>query len=430
MKEIYETTAFEQIENFEQYQRYKSIKNQFSYCYKGIDLIKAIALDLLGIIVCGEKRTIRHIGYNLLRRLDTDNLITAFKRNKAVFSHDYPDRKDHVELATLIQQEIENAELVFLKYHFKYWFNPILFIKNFFIVAKQIKGISLFNKLYLAARLVYFSRMTDALSKAFQNVNLQDKIYVPFSSCAYNETLLTLFFNQKSVKTFHIFHGFYGKFRQKISTDIIARENILANTILAFSETLKNDLITDFGIDAARIFVAGHPKYPEKKISTHPTFKSCIILSGMKIYDEYLEALLILLNEISCELQIQFYLKPHPHSDIINSSVLKKCKNIFLLDKTETLKHIFSSGKYDCAITHNTSSYFDSMYYNIIPLRWGIEENMDFEGFDDKFYDMESFKKLIVKYQQMDKEELNNKISSLLKKSCGVGINKYKELIK
>lgn len=422
--------AFEQTENIDQYRKYKTLKNKFLYRYKEIDLIKAIAIDLIEIIVCGKKSTIPQIGDALLRRLHTDNLVEAFMRNKTVFSHDYPKRKDHVELAILIQQEVEKSELIFLKYRFKFWFNPILFLKNFFIVTKQIKGISLFNKLYLAARLLYFSRMTNTLHNAFQNVDLQNKIYVPFSSCAYNEALLTLFFTQKEVKTFHIFHGFFGRWQQKMYLDVVAGENILAHTILAFSETQKNDLIRDFGIDAARIFVAGHPKYPEKKISMNTTFKSCIILGGIKFYDEFLEQLLKLLDGVASELEMQFYLKPHPNSDIIYTSTFQNCKNIALLDKTETLKQIFISGKYDCAITHNTSSYSDCMYYNIIPLRWGIGENLNFEGFDDKFFDMQGLKQLIIKYKQMDKEDFNNRVSSLLKNSYGIGINNYKELIR
>ena len=422
--------AFEQTENFQQYRRYKTLKNEFLYCYKGIDLIKVISIDLVEIIVCGEKKTIRHIGDALFRRLNTNILVEAFNQNKTVFSHDYPKRKDHVELATLVQQEVENSELVFLNYHFKYWFNLFLFVRNFFIVAKQIKGVSLRNKLYLAARLVYYRRMTDDLNNAFQNIDLQRKIYVPFSSSAYNEALLTLFFYQKGVKTFHLFHGFFGRYQQEIPKDIIAGENIFTDTILAFSETQRNDLISDFGVDADTIFVAGHPKYPEKKISIDTTFKSCIILGGIKFYDEHLEVLLKLLDGIAEELRMRFYLKPHPHSDIVNSSTFKNCKNIVLLDKTETLKHLFSSGKYDCAITHNTSSYCDCMYYNIVPLRWKVGENMNFEGFEDKFYDEESLKTLIEKYRQMNKEDLNNMITALLKNSYGIGINNYKELIK
>ena len=422
--------AFEQTENFQQYRRYKTLKKEFLYCYKGIDLIKAISIDLVEIIVCGEKKTIRNIGDALFRRLTTNILVEAFNRNKTVFSHDYPKRKDHIELATLVQQEVENSELIFLNYHFKYWFNLFLFIRNFFIVTKRIKGVSMRNKLFLAARLVYYRRMTDDLNNVFRDIDLQHKIYVPLNSSAYNEALLTLFFNQKGVKTFHLFHGFFGRYQQKIPVDIINGENILANTILAFSETQRNDLISDFDVDTNSIFVAGHPKYQEKKISIHTTFKSCIILGGIKFYDKHLETLLKLLDGIAEEMQIRFYLKPHPHSDIVNSSIFKNCKNIALLDKTETLKQVFSSGKYDSAITHNTSSYCDGMYYNIVPLRWKIGENINFEGFEDKFYDEESLKTLIEKYRQMNEEDLNNRVVALLKNSYGIGKNNYKELIR
>ena len=53
----------------------------------------------------------------------------------------------------------------------------------------------------------------------------------------------------------------------------------------------------------------------------------------------------------------------------------------------ETCDH----GNYDFAIAYNTTAYYEAMYYNMVCFRYVVDENGEFNGLNDKFYDETSF---------------------------------------
>jgi hypothetical protein len=102
---------------------------------------------------------------------------------------------------------------------------------------------------------------------------------------------------------------------------------------------------------------------------------------------------------------------------------------ITLMDNTNTINEMLGSGEYDFAITHNTATYYECMYYGVKPLRWGRNENLDFEGLDDKFNNFEEFDNKINKSKQKRADEISQEAENLLVNVFGMGINRYNEYI-
>ncbi|MDR1985244.1 MAG: hypothetical protein LBQ28_10570 [Prevotellaceae bacterium] len=421
--------SFESTKNYKEYLQYKQLKSTLVCNYKGIDLIKALSVDIIEVFVCKHKKTIKNILVPLLRRLDIKPLHEALCQYKTVFTFDAPNRKDHWNLVTAMSKDVKDATVIPLHYHYIFWFNFGLWFKYFFSISCKIKT-SFRNRLYLTARCLFFVRIIKNLNIYFSDNVYPSKIYVPFCSQTYTEACLTLFFKQKGLKTFNVFHGIFGRYKMFLTNDVANGENILAEHVLAFNETQKNDLIKYFGINTNRIAIAGNPKYPAKNISVKNSFKSAIILGGIYPYDSYLEQLLLLADKISQTEKISFSLKPHPLSKIETTETFQNCKRIQLINKTITLKQIFDSSNFDFAITHNTSTYYECMYYGLLPLRWGVGENLNFEGFDDKFYNIDSFLQIIERNKREDIQIMNQKIMRLLVRSYGMGINNYEQLIR
>jgi hypothetical protein len=421
--------AFEQTENYHDYIAYKRLKNELHCTYKGIDLMKVLAIDLIEVLVCREQKSFKKIAIALFRRLlSIATLCDAFQRRKAVFTFDSPERNDHWALINAVSKEVDNATVITLQYHYIFWFNAWLWLKYFFVLARKLKT-SPKNKLFIAARCLFYHRIINNLYKNFREQDYTGKLYVPFLSSAYTESCLTLFFKAKNVKTFHVFHGIGGRYQQKIPNDIVCVDNVIVDKVLALSEAQKKDMVRDFGVNENLIEVAGHPKYPFKTIAVKNSFQRCVVLGGIVFYDKELEALLLLLDSLAEKHHIHFELKPHPRSKIQQTKTFQNCKHITLVDKQVTLNQLFQAGRYDFAVTHNTSSYYECMYYNLLPLRWGQGENMNFEGLDDKFFDKLSFSALVARYKKTPLQELNQKVSDLLAYAYGMGINRYKELI-
>jgi hypothetical protein len=424
--------SFEQTINYKKFQCYQEIKNSFGFHYQGIDLGKVLASDLFGLIVFDSTAKLRDYYFWPFLRLDVSKFIIAFKLKDVVFSTLYNSRKDHKELLEKIQGSTSNSCSVEITPHKKkFLISPKVFLLNYYKVFKN-KKLSILgfkNRLMIFSRAIYYCHQIEELNNRFRGINLSQKKYIPFISSVGIEALLTLFFNQKGVETFHIFHGIFGRYKHRIANDIINGENICAKKILAFSESIKLDLIRDFNLNSERIFIAGNPKYPCKNINVNTRFRKCIVLNGFGFYDNDFIHLIKLLNKVSIETGMQFDIKPHPNSDILLNHVVKECKSINFLSKTRTLSEIFETTEYDFAITFNTVTYYECMYYNLISFRYNTNENIDFIGLSDKFSNYQDLFKTIDYFKSINIDKINIMITQLLREVLGMGINNYDNII-
>lgn len=426
--------SFESAINYNTYHKYVNLKNKLRYDYKGINLAVVCAIDFIEIFIDDRKITLRKLAEILFKRLKLRQIKKTFCNYDYLFTSDVPRRKDHEQLIQNIQNDIPNSSYTKLEYYFIPYFNPIRFYKFLKHLRKEeeIRNIFFLQQFYLAAKFTFYARLIDKLEYTFNKMDLDGKRYIPLNSSAYTESALTMYFNNKKVNTFHIFHGFFGNYKQKIANDVVNGDNITAHNILAMSEKQKEDLVRDFLLDKNRISITGHPKY--KGLPTKPklTFKKCLVLNGISTYDESFLSLLPILEEISEETGIEFSIKPHPLSKISKRYDFSKSK-INIIDKTIGIKDLLSSAKFDFAITHNTSSYYECLYHGLIAFRWDIETNMQFTGLDDKFA---SKKELLAKIEAFkiysdNADVLYNNIKKILEYNIGIGINNYsKEITK
>jgi hypothetical protein len=424
--------SFEQTGNFHKYQEYRKIKRSLSVEYKGIDVGKAIAWSLIGIVLDGYKPTIKDYIYLPFLRIDVLKVRKAFETSEVVFSTIYESRKDHSELLSKIQASVKESSILLLAPHLKkYTLNPaVLFfaIKIIFYNA-HLKHYSFLSKLSLAFNVLYTCNQVNILNQAFATSNLSSKKYVPFVSAVGIEAILTLYFNTKGVETFHIFHGLFGRYKIKIANDAINGENINTKNALAFGEATKQDIIKDFGFLENNVFVAGNPKYPAKAIKVNTKFKRALVLNGFGFYDKTFVKLIPILDEISASTGIVFDIKPHPNSNLMAFDEVKNSRNLHFISKGQSVGRLLQNSSYDFAITFNTVTYYECMYYNLICLRFAENENLNFEGLNDRFTDRESLLKKIEEFKARDVDSINIDIANLLKNTLGMGINNYNALI-
>lgn len=426
--------SFESAINYNTYHKYVNLKNKLRYDYKGINLAIVCAIDFIEIFIDNRKITFRKLAEILFKRLKLRQIKRSFCNYDYIFTSDVPGRKDHEQLILNIQNDIQNSSYTKLEYYFIPCFNPIRFYNFLKYLRKEedIRHIFLTQQFYLAAKFTFYARLIDKLEYTFDKIDLIGKHYIPLNSSAYTESALTMYFNNKKVNTFHIFHGFFGNYEKKIANDVVNGDNITADRILAMSEKQKEDLERDFFLDKDRISITGHPKYKGLPAKPKLTFKNCLILNGISTYDESFMSLLPILEEISEETDITFSIKPHPLSMISKRYDFSHSK-IKIIDKSLGIKDLLSSTKYDFAITHNTSSYYECLYYGLIAFRWDIGTNMQFAGLDDKFANKNELLTKIeaFKFYVDNTDKLHNDIKKLLEYNIGIGINNYaKEITK
>lgn len=426
--------GFESVSNYNTYCKYLDLKKNLRYNYKGIDFAVVCAIDFLEVLIDNRKITLRKLLEILFKRVKLQKIKESFRDYNCLFTSDVPGRKDHEQLICNIQKNIPNSTYTKVEYHFIPFFNPFCFYKFLKHIRKEkeICEIDRMQQYYLAAKFTFYTRLIDKIESTFNGIMLDGKSYIPLNSSAYTESALTMFFNNRNVDTFHIFHGFFGNYKSRIANDVVNGDNITAKHILAMSENQKRELLRDFSLDESKISVAGHPKYTESPAKVNLRFKKCFILNGSSPYDETFLPLLPILEEISEEYGIEFSIKPHPLSRISQLYDFSKSKIAFI-DKSYSIKELLSSGKFDFAITHNTSSYYECMYMGLIALRWDNGENTQFAGLDDKFKTKDELLAKIATFKTYadNPDVIDNEIKKILEFNIGIGINNYsKEIVK
>lgn len=419
--------SFELAHNYSAYQHYRDIKSKLDIHYHQINMVEVCAIDLINAMVLQQEESWYHIMCALLQRVDIKPLRQAFLQNKNIFTFGVKGRKDHEQLSRTLAESVRQSEWVRLEYYY----SPYKMVSRFVRFWGSVKHLplSLRNRVFLASRMAGYSCVIDELEKTFQDIPLTGKSYIPFCAPIYHEALFTLWLKSRGVRTYFTFHGVFGRYRHQITNDVVMGDNILSDYILAFGETQRQDLIRDFNVDAKKIYVVGNPKYSYHPISLKNTYSACLILGGIGLYDKDLRELLLVVEDIAKRSGISFALKPHPLSNIQNDEVWKTVTHVRLIDKTQTIQALFASNKYDFAITHNTSSYYECFIAGLKPFRWAKDENIDFEGLDDRFVNGEQLLEKIEKASKTPNAILSQESELLLMNVLGYGLNKYNQYI-
>jgi hypothetical protein len=417
------------LKNYEKYYEYLRLKNSFNIKYKDVPIKNFLAWDLINIAFNDNLGFDKNMLYLPFMRLNIKNIHNNYLNFKTIFFQSV-ERKDHIDLVNEISKNLNDSIIIKLFPHKRSIKFPILlFFKSLFIICKNssIKKYHTSIKLYLVFKLTYYLLQLKLLNK-YNYPNVDEKKIITVNSSVGIDSLITLFFKAKNINTYHIFHGIFGRYKKMIVTDIINGENITAKYILAFSNVQRNDMIIDFNINPESIFVLGNAKYPFKQLKFNNNFKKCLILTGTIYYDVQSLELIQILNTFGPNSNLSFYFKPHPSSKILKNNKLNTYKNICVLNNNTTLKELLNTNQFDFAITSNTFSYYETLYYDLITFRYSKDENIDFIGLKDKFYDQNSLMNLIKEFSTMNLLDYSREVERLLIEVLGMGINNFRIL--
>ena len=138
--------------------------------------------------------------------------------------------------------------------------------------------------------------------------------------------------------------------------------------------------------------------------------------------------LISLIQQVSKKTKIKFSLKLHPSLDVRKYHSLANKFGFMICSQSNNLSEELETGKYDFAISFNSTSYYEAMYYGLICFRYKYENDILF-GLNDKFGDSEELLAMINKYKALDVQKLTNQVQDILNKMLGNGVNNYSRIL-
>lgn len=419
--------------DFSLYNKVNSILGNFSLVYYGVDLRKTLSFDLAFYL--SKPHSLSFYLKCLVKcfmPIHSTFDWSLLKDNRIVFSST-TERKDYIELIELVRSNFNQSCLLFISRSYCRHF----VLKNIFTHIYELKSLNkchcdIFSYLFLASRLLNYCVFIKTLDETKPNYIHLDNTYnyIPLNSSHALESVITQYFNARSVKTFHLCHGLHFSPNIRYFTvDSFNKELITAKTVLSWGENFVfND--NKYYKHNYRHVIVGNPKYHYRKINTSFNSDTCIVfLARISCLEGNLK-LLKMLNSLKNDLSIRFYIKPHPSLDQIMIDKLCNKWGFFVCDKTTTIRELLTTNSFGFAISYESTAYFEAMYYNLVCFRYAYNENENYGDFDNRFLSLKDLKYQIHKYSSIiDKETLSAKIEEVLVKEIGMGINEYRKAI-
>jgi hypothetical protein len=424
------------------FNQYLQLKSQVSITIKKIPFEKVLTPELIKIFF--SKDFNNEVSYFeivkiFFRQISFNKVRDAFQTCDIVVTNSN-DRNDNLELINSCFKTFKNLKHIKLtSLNRRIGLNHNLKELNTvfpFFMKKDNELINFKAKLYLAVSTIYYLNALRSLEQAFSSEKLvkllHTKKYIAFNSAYDLETLITLFLKDKNVKTYHLSHGIsYISYKNFKPFDSVNGENICADTILVWGESSKLDLLANYNnaIIGKSIYISGNPKYPLKSINLKNTFLNGVVFLGRSIYDMENKELLLILSKVATEIGINFSIKIHPFSDEKQIKKIIDLNNLTLIPKKKTVFEILNESSFDFAISFNTTVYYEAMYYNLFCFRFGLNENENYTGLNDKFKTSQELINLINKYKNKHFTDINNDVTQLLSNTLGMGINNFKQIL-
>ncbi|PWJ60393.1 hypothetical protein CLV98_101577 [Dyadobacter jejuensis] len=414
-----------------EFTQYKELKELLKFNDHGIDFEKVLALDICTLTYQTEL-SLPQIFYSFFLSNSLIKPLVAGLLKPGILVIEANTRPEFASLLKQMLKDLSNYEIVPLSDHrISILPNIFLALASFAFVWKRThKILPLTSIIYLSSRLTYYRTIAKAIIKELENKKINCHTLVSFNCQVRLEALFTQFANNQGLKTYTLTHGMsYTSYRKFIPVDALNGENVTANKILVWGESNKTDLSRNFGIDPSRILTAGNPLYPLQKINVQQSFRCAVILLGRKIYDNGNQNILKVAAELKKQYGIEFAVRLHPSLDAQFYSQYCHKLGLSLADSTIQLKEMLQKSEYDFAIVNNSTTYYESMYHNMICFRYEPDENDAFHGLDDKFTNASSLYDRITTFKNADPYILNNEVKFVLEENLGMGINRYREIL-
>ena len=356
--------------------RYKAIKDKFSFRFHRIDLAPLMSTTFISY--CYGHIDVAELTFSQfkrgLRSIKTYQSIgNHFSAKKVLLSYSPWKRPDYIEFVDQYAAMIPNSST--LSYEFtevqRLNWSDVL-VSTFQIFISLFRDFNFKQCLNLVVQLVEIKAKIRTIENAISKDYLQ--AFIAFNSSTQEDAIMTLVLKKHKIPTYSLQHGFYLNYRSWIPLDVINFENFNANYLLCWGESTKSNML-DFGISEDKLLVVGNPRFDlqkEMKVSL-PKFKYGLVLFGRDVHHQSNIELLDILKKLAATTEIDFALKLHP------SLYLKGLDGQYdvgfpLLDKDSNLAEVVDSGKFDFAISNNTTAYFDILIKGLLCFRYTAKE--------------------------------------------------------
>lgn len=404
--------------NKSNYEKYKDLKSEFDYEYRGFNMGQVMAMDLAQFVYGSNNKNYLPKIYNyLFKIINLDQFNDLINENKPLYTY-VTKRDDYYELVKDYMVKIgDNCDIICL--------NDLESKKNFNLKGLftslwfcfKIEHISVLQKLYLSFMCSYYKNLIDYLLAL--DVVIPSK-YVAFNSSTRLETLLTLYFNMKNVETFSLQHGF-DYLKKPLPINIINFENITASNVLCWGQYTIEQMVK-FGVDRDRLVLFGNPKYDLIQYIHKPKIRKVLVALSRVLFEDGNIKLIDIISKLS---NIKFELKLHPSLDSHKYyKISENFSNISVVTNKKTVKELLRNHKYDLALTYNTTVHYEAFVNG--KLSFGYDFESDGAKLFEKFADDRELKKLILKYENLENDKINNEIENFAQYT--LGINKLSNL--
>ena len=407
------------------FEKYKELKSNFDYVYKGIHLNKVVTIMLWSLAKHESSLNIKSF-VKLFCHLDTREL-KQFSNDDWIISFGRYNRKDHIELFENVLKRLNHSIKYAKPFNWgkKYCFNPELIYNSYkFVFSNKYKSISFSEKLCLANEFVFYAN-------AIKEINRYDfrkaKKFMCLCDSQEIENLLTQFFQTRKVPTYAFMEGIMFVFKGEIPFDCIQYENLSTDTKLSWGNYSRDELVKS-GISPERIKVAGYPKFVEvSSLKPNNTFRKCMALLSRDTFRSSNMCLLEILSKYS-DIQ-EIWLKLHPGCDKSHYEKYSNKHHMNIVPTEKTVNECLNQDDFDYAISVNTSAYYEALMRGLPCLRLYDGKFNLMYGYDDTFGTIDEYSEVYECIKNMDVKDYQQKIDQVLEYAIGWGVDSYKEII-
>ena len=403
------------------FEKYKNLKSQYNFVYKGIHLNRVLSIMLW--ILANSKEAGFKWTSTIKLFLAKDVTKINFKENHTILTTfgDY-SRREYLNLYNNIISKIGlNAsynDLSELGHRMSFsYLSFVNFVKSLRLL--QSTDLTFTQKWKISVYTTYYCNTIDLLEKQ----NLCPQKFLCMSHVLGIDNLLTQYFKLKGIPTYSLQEGIYFLFGDNPPLDSILYENFETDNLLCWGQ-YTIDEYKKYGIDGKRFHVSGYPK--EIKLSDiviRKGLRKCIVFLARESYDSSNIKLIKLLSEFSNE--IEFSLRLHPSCDFEAYSKQATENNMSIIPTGKLISECLNNVDYDFSIAVNTTVYYEALMMGLPCLRYHDDAFILMAGLDDVFSDSTQFITKVSSFKTLSEVEYQKHIDEMLKYTIGYGIDDY-----
>jgi len=352
------------------FETYAKIKQKLSRStYVGIDLCGPSAALIANFLYSNQsvKKTKRK-ALKLLWRIPNYTNIQCAAGNVITWNTPRADHKKNVaDLLSKLNNDNGGFQLAHIPdinrdYKTTFSLRPIW---QAWRITQQVK-IDKKHQLYAVVALTYCIRSYERLL-ALKVTNKIEKI-ISYNSSNSPECFLVAVCKKHKIPTFSLQHGLYHDYSTSPPLDVINYENVVADTLLVWSQFCRNEIIKFYARENRKpdfhMPIAGYlktlPDLKEKKLTHSNTQPALLCLLPR---NKILSSIQLLNVALEAAEAYQIIVRFHPNSE--REEILKHVNtNKLLIDDFSLLEETLSKNKIELAIGFNTTSLFDTLLFN------------------------------------------------------------------